>query len=100
MQQYLNLLFSDRDKSREFVNGRKNHALDPEFQQKPAAPTLDSSEEAWQKTALAVINSGRTHSQKAERQEVFDQELIKTSSYRLACKAVQRLAAQHEARGY
>jgi hypothetical protein len=92
-------LFSDKDTSREFINGRRNHAFSGE-EQKPVASALDSSEEAWERMGLAVINSGRTHGQKTERQEKFDAELAKTGSYRLACKAVQAVAKEHEMRGY
>jgi|SRR5579859_224044 len=92
-------LFSDKDTSREFINGRRNHAFGQE-QQTPATPALDSSEEAFKQSALVAINNGRTHAQKDERQEVFDQELVKTGSYRLAYKAVQQVVKKHEERGY
>jgi hypothetical protein len=85
-------LFSEEQTSRLYVNGRKNHSLDPEFQKKPAAPTLDASESSWKQMADAKLGSGGSHSGNAALQEAYDNALVTTSSYRQVFEAVSKVA--------
>ena len=85
-------LFSEEPNSRLYVNGRKNHALDPEYQKKPAPPTLDASEASWKRMADAKLGTGGTHSGNAALQEAYDTALATTSSYRQVFEAVSKVS--------
>ncbi len=85
-------LFSEEQTSRLYVNGRKNHSLDPEVQRKPATPVLDASESSWKQMADSKLGTGGSHSGNAALQEAYDNALVTTSSYRQVFEAVSKVA--------
>jgi hypothetical protein len=89
-------LFTEERSSVWTASGRKNHAKDPENQPKPVVPVPDSSEAQWKKMADEKLGMGRTHSQKAELQEVYDNALATTTSYRKVYEAVSRVVKRYQ----
>jgi hypothetical protein len=76
-----------------YVNGRLNHATDTRNQPKPVKP-LDETERRWKQMADDEMGKARTHSQKAELQEAYDNAL--GSSYRKVYEAVAKVAKRHQ----
>lgn len=77
-----------------YVNGRLNHATDTRNQPKPALKPLDATEREWKRMADDVLGRARTHSQKIELQEAYDNAL--GGSYRKVYEAVSRAAKRYE----
>jgi hypothetical protein len=86
--------------SREYVAGRKNHALDPDFMPKPIVPVLDAAEAQWKRMAEEKMTSGKTHSQKANLKEAFEHAWATTGSYRKVYEAVNAIVKRHQQGGY
>jgi hypothetical protein len=80
-----------------YRGGRLDHSTDTRYQQKPAAPVLDQTEQAWKKLADQALQNGpQHHSAKEARQEAYDVALGNGASYRKVYEAVKKVINQQE----